>query len=239
MSSLEFLFEGFAKAVELIFTLNPYVISVTQVQLKVSGIAVLLSALTAIALATLISFRKFVGKGLLITIINTFMGLPPVIVGLVVFILLSTSGPLGFLNLIYTPTAMIITQYILATPIITGVAISAIGSVEKEIGDTALTLGASKLDMTWLVIKEAKLGIITAILAGFGRAIAEVGSILIVGGNIAFADGTSYTRTLTTAITIETAMGNFATAIALGIILISLALAANFAVNILQRRTED
>jgi tungstate transport system permease protein len=193
--------------------------------------------------AVFLSFKKFRARQLLITVINTGMGFPPVFVGLIVYIFLTRNGPFGFLDLIYTPWAMILAQYILATPIITGVAFSAIRGVEKVIGDTALTLGASRLDMAWLVVKEARFGIITAILAGFGRAIAEVGAILIVGGNIALTKilpsgeivEVSYTRTLTTAITVETRMGELASALALGIILICLAFVVNLITNAFSR----
>jgi tungstate transport system permease protein len=234
-SSLEFLFAGVIQAVDLIIRMDPYVVSVTKVQLMVSGLAVILSAFTAIALASAISFSEFRGKDLLKTIINTSMGLPPVAVGLVVFLFLTRNGPIGFLDLIYTPAAMIIAQYILATPIITGISISAIEGIPKKIWDTAYTLGGTKLDVSLQVLKEARLGIITAILAGFGRAIAEVGAILTVGGNIVHQlyqggvlQDVSYTRTLTTAITVETRQGNIPEAIAFGIILLILSFFVNF-----------
>ncbi|MEE8167480.1 MAG: ABC transporter permease [Candidatus Hydrothermarchaeales archaeon] len=239
MSSLHFLLDGVLKAIELMLSLDPYLLSATKVSLQVSGVALILSTLTAIPLAVLIAMKEFRGKRLLTTIINSSMGLPPVVVGLVVLLFLIRSGPLGFLALLYTPTAMIIAQYILATPIITGVAIPAISSVEKKIGEVAISLGASDLDVAILALKEAKLGVITAILAGFGRAIAEVGSVLIVGGNIAFLERgheISYTRTLTTAITVETRKGDFSTAIALGIILIALAFLVNLAVTLVKER---
>jgi tungstate transport system permease protein len=242
--SLEFLFAGIIQAVDLIIRMDPYVVSVTKVQLVVSGVAVILSALTAIALASAISFSEFKGKELLRTIINTSMGLPPVAVGLIVFLFLTRRGPIGFLDLIYTPAAMIIAQYILATPIITGVSVSAIEGIPKKVWDTAYTLGGTKLDVSLQVLKEARLGIITAILAGFGRAIAEVGAILTVGGNIVhqlYLNGVlqdvSYTRTLTTAITVETRQGNIPQAIAFGIILLILSFFVNFIAMWFRRRS--
>jgi len=236
MSSIEFLYEGLARAVEMILTLDPYVISVTKVQLKVTGSAVLLGVLFSIPLAALISFRELFGKGILIILIDTCMGLPPVVVGLVVFIFFISSGPLGFLNLFYTPAAMATAQFILATPIITGVTIAALSAVGKPIRDTAISLGATRSDVVWLVIREAKFGILTAILAGFGRAIAEVGAILIAGGNIVYWGGESYTRTLSTAIAVEADRGDIAAAIAFGIILLTIAFSANLCLNLLKRR---
>ncbi len=239
MSGLEFLGEGLARALSLILTFDPYLVSVTKLSFLVSGSAVVLSTATAIPLAAIIAMKEFRGKGILQTIINTSMGLPPVVVGLVVLLLLIRAGPLGFIGLLYTPWAMIIAQFVLATPIIAGVAMPAITSAAKATGKVALSLGASDLDVALLSIREAKPGIITAILAGFGRAIAEVGAILIVGGNIAFIESgheISYTRTLTTAITVETRKGDFSTAIALGMILLSLAFLTNLAVNLMRSK---
>lgn len=228
----------------LILSLDPYVISSTIGTLKVSGPAVILSTITALPIAALLAFGEFRTKKFWITLVNTGMGLPPVLVGLVVYIFLTRNGPLGFLELIYTPKAMILAQYILATPIIIGITYSAISGVEKSIGDLALTMGATRLKMAKTVIKEARPGVYTAILAGFGRAIAEVGAILIVGGNIALNKAlpsgeivqVSYTRTLTTAITVETRMGEISSALALGIILLLLAFSVNLLVSIIQSR---
>ncbi len=239
MSSLQFIWEGIGKALELILSLDPYLLSVTKVSMGVSGVAVILSTVVALSIAVLVAMRDFRGKRIFVTIINTAMGFPPVVVGLVVLLFLIRSGPLGFLGLLYTPTAMIIAQFILATPIIAGVAIPALTSVEKAVGEVARSLGGSELDIALLSLKEARVGIITAILAGFGRAIAEVGAILIAGGNIAFLEfghEVSYTRTLTTAITVETRKGDFSTAIALGIILVSISFIVNLAVTILKER---
>ncbi|MEK6978226.1 MAG: ABC transporter permease [Candidatus Hydrothermarchaeota archaeon] len=237
VNSLTFLLDGFVKALGLILARDPYVWSATIVSLKVSGSAVLLASLTAIPVALAISFWEFRGKGLLVTAINTAMGLPPVAVGLAVFLFLVPAGPLGILNLIFTPAAMVVAQYILVTPIITGVGLAAIGAVSPTVRDTAYTLGGTRKDVALVVVKEARHGIATAILAGFGRAIAEVGAILIVGGNIVYADGISYTRTLTAAITVETSKGDISTSIALGIIVLALAFAANLLASIIRRRT--
>lgn len=234
MSSVEFLIQGVLRGFELIFGLNPYIISITEVSITVSGTATLLAAVTAVPLALSISFLQFRGRQSLITLINTGMGLPPVFVGLVVFLMIVPVGPLGFLEMIYTKKAMILAQYILITPIITGVSLSAIRAVPQLIIDTVYTLGGNRNDAAFAALKEARFGIITAVLAGLGRALSEVGAILIVGGNIArtgslggIGEGLSQTRTLTTAITSETSKGDIPTSIALGIILISVVLFVN------------
>ena len=243
MGSFEFLLEGIVRAFELIVTLNPYILSITGVSIKVSGIATLLSALTAIPLAFALSFLRFRGRQAVITLVNTGMGLPPVFVGLFVFVMLVPAGPLGFLNRIFTPEAMIIAQYILVTPIITGITLSAIKAVPEPIIETVYTLGGREKDVVTTTLLEAKFGVITAILAGLGRALAEVGAILIVGGNIAYTgsvggigEGLSYTRTLTTAITSETSKGDISTSIALGIILIAIYLSVNLVAGFFRRQ---
>ncbi len=234
MSSVDLLFQGIIKAFELIISLDPYILSVTEVSIKVSGTATLFATLTAIPLAFALSFMHFRGKQVLITLVNTGMGLPPVFVGLFIFIMLVPAGPFGFMNKIFTPEAMVIAQYVLVTPIIAGISLAAIKAVPKPIIETVYTLGGSEKDAVIMTLKEAKSAITTAVLAGFGRALSEVGAILIVGGNIAYTgsvggigEGESYTRTLTTAITTETSKADIPTSIALGIILISLYLSVN------------
>ncbi len=243
MSSADFLTQGIIRAFELIFSLNPYILSITGVSIKVSGTATILATLTAIPLAFAITFLNFRGKQALITLINTGMGLPSVFVGLFVFVMFVPAGPLGLLNMIYTQKAMILAQYILITPVISGISLAAIKAVPQPIIETVYTLGGSEKDAVFAILREAKFGIITAVLAGLGRALAEVGAILIVGGNIALTgsvggigEGLSETRTLTTAITSETSKGDISTSIALGIILISLVLSVNILANFFQRR---
>jgi tungstate transport system permease protein len=243
MSSADFLVQGIIKAFELIFSLNTYIMSITGVSIRVSGTATLIAAFTAIPLAFAISFIEFRGKQALITLINTGMGLPPVFVGLFVFLMIVPVGPLGFLDMVYTQEAMILAQYILITPIITGISLSAIKAVPHSVIETIYTLGGNEKDVVVATLKEARFGIITAVLAGLGRALAEVGAILIVGGNIArtgsiggIGEGLSETRTLTTAITSETSKGDISTSIALGIILICLVLSVNILANYFQRR---
>ncbi len=245
MNSTDFLLQGIIKAFELIFSLNPYILSITGVSITVSGAATILATMTAIPLAFAISFLNFRGKQALITLVNTGMGLPPVFVGLFVFLMIVPVGPLGFMNLVFTRKAMILAQYILITPIITGISLAAIKAIPPSIIETVYTLGGSEKDAVVTTLKEARFGIITAVLAGLGRALAEVGAILIVGGNIArtgsvggIGEGLSETRTLTTAITSETSKGGIgiSTSIALGIILISLVLSVNILANYFQRR---
>jgi len=243
MSSLDFLSQGIIQAFTLIVNLNPYILSITEVSIKVSGTATILATLTALPLAFAIAFLKFRGKQALITLVNTGMGLPSVFVGLFIFVMLVPVGPFGFLNMIYTKKAMILAQYILIVPVITGITLAAIKAVPVLIIETVYTLGGTQKDVVIATLREAKFGIITAFLAGLGRALAEVGAILIVGGNIAYTgniggigEGLSYTRSLTTAITSETSKGDISTSIALGIILISLVLSVNILANYFQRR---
>ena len=204
-----------------------YIRSIIRVSLYVSITAVVLSTLFSIPVALLIGFKDFRGKTLLTSIINTGMGFPSVVVGLVVLFTVSNEGPLGSWDLVFTPEAMIMSQFVLAAPVITGVSLAAVSSVEQNVRDAAYAMGGTRFDVALVTIKEARYGIATAVLAGFGRAISEVGSVLIVGGNIAGSDGTSVTRTLTTAIQLEARQGRFETAMILGAILVVLVLLVN------------
>lgn len=213
-----------------------YVISIVIVSLQVSLTAVGLSTLLSLPVALLIGYVDFPGKRILTAIINTGMGFPSVVVGLVVLLVLSNSGPLGGFDLAFTPQAMIASQFILATPVITSVSLSAVEGVEHSVRDAAFVLGGTKVDIGLAVLREARYGIVTAVLAGFGRAISEVGSILIVGGNIVFSDGQSYTRTLTTAITVEARQGRYEIGLVLGAILLVLVLGVNGLGSWIQRK---
>jgi len=199
--------------------------------LRVSATAVFFSALIAIPLGALIGLKEFRGRHLVVNIINTLMGLPPVVVGLFVYLLLSSSGSLAPLNLLYTPTAMIIAQLIMAVPIVMGITISSVRSVGANIVDTAVSLGATGWQLAWTVLSEARISLLTAIITSFGAAISEVGAIMLVGGNIRF-----YTRTLTGAVFLYTRMGEFGMALALGIILLALAFLINSVLTFLQLR---
>lgn len=203
-----------------------YIESIIYVSLYVSLIAVFLSTIVSLAIAFLVGFSDFRGKAFVVAIINTGMGFPSVVVGLVVLLAVSHQGPLGPLNLVFTREAMILSQFVLATPVITGVSLAAVTSVDVGVRDAAYVLGGNRLDVTLLTIKEARYGILAGILAGLGRAISEVGSVLIVGGNIV-TDGTSVTRTLTTAIQHEARQGRIETALVLGTILMALVLLIN------------
>ncbi len=204
-----------------------YVRSIIYVSLYVSGIAVAMSTLFSIPVALVMGFTDFPGKRAVKAVINTGMGFPSVVVGLLVLFLVSNQGPLGSLELIFTKEAMIMSQFVLATPPITAISLAAITSVSENVRDAARALGGTRLDVALVVIKEARYGIATAILAGFGRAISEVGSVLIVGGNITSASGVSKTRTLTTAIQLEARQGQYDTALVLGAVLLGLVLTVN------------
>ncbi|RLM57545.1 ABC transporter permease subunit [Halobellus sp. Atlit-31R] len=204
-----------------------YVRSIIFVSLYVSGIAVALSTLVSIPVAIVMGFSDFSGKQLVKSIINTGMGFPSVVVGLLVLFLVSNQGPLGSLELIFTTEAMIMSQFVLATPPITAISLAAITGVNENVREAARALGGTRLDVALVVLKEARYGIATAILAGFGRAISEVGSVLIVGGNITSASGISQTRTLTTAIQLEARQGQYDTAMVLGAVLLALVLTVN------------
>jgi tungstate transport system permease protein len=204
-----------------------YVRSIIYVSLYVSVIAVTLSTLFSIPVAVVMGFTDFLGKQFVKSVINTGMGFPSVVVGLLVLFAVSNQGPLGSLELIFTKEAMIMSQFVLATPPITAISLAAITGVDENVRDAAHVLGGTRLDVALVVLKEARYGIATAILAGFGRAISEVGSVLIVGGNITSADGISKTRTLTTAIQLEARQGQYGTAMILGIVLVALVLIIN------------
>ena len=204
-----------------------YVRSIIYVSVYVSGTAVGLSTLFSLFIAFVMGFVDFPGKRAVRAIVNTGMGFPSVVVGLVVLFAVSSGGPLGSLDLVFTREAMIVSQFVLATPPITAISLAAITGVSGDVRDAARALGGTRLDVALVVIKEARYGIATAILAGFGRAISEVGSVLIVGGNITSASGVSKTRTLTTAIQLEARQGQYDTAMILGAVLVALVLAVN------------
>nr|WP_238378331.1 ABC transporter permease [Haloarcula rubripromontorii] len=204
-----------------------YVSSIIYVSLYVSIIAVTLSTLFSIPVAIVMGFADFPGKQFVKSVINTGMGFPSVVVGLLVLFAVSNQGPLGTLELIFTKEAMIMSQFVLATPPITAISLAAISGVDENVRDAAHVLGGTRVDVALVVLKEARYGIATAVLAGFGRAISEVGSVLIVGGNITSASGISKTRTLTTAIQLEARQGQYETAMILGAVLVALVLTIN------------
>ena len=223
--------EGFGKAFSLILHLDAELLAIIVLSLKVSGSALVIATLLGLPLSAFFGFKRFPLKGVMISVLNTCMGLPPVVVGLFAYLLLSRSGPLGFMALLYTPTAMIIAQCILAFPIVTSLSHSAIISIDPIIQQASRTLGATPFQASFTIIREARYGIMSAVIAAFGRVMAEVVAILIVGGNIA-----GFTRVMTTTIALETDKGNFELALALGIILLGISLLINLALYLVQRR---
>ncbi len=201
--------------------------------LKVSGFALALATMVGLPLGAALGLRRFPLRGLAIAIVNAFMGLPPVVVGLFLYILLSRSGPLGFMGILYTPSAMVTAQFILAVPIVAALSQSAVVSIDKRILLAATTLGGNPRQVRGAVIHEARYGILSAVIAAFGRVMAEVGAVLIVGGNIAGA-----TRVMTTTIAMETDKGDFSLAMALGLILLGISVAINIALYFVQRRAK-
>jgi len=223
---LEEIYSGLLQALELIIARDPQVVEITMRSIFISLSSAALAGIICIPLGGIIEFREFWGKRALINLIQTFYSLPTVTVGLLVFLLISRSGPLGFLNLLFSQSGMILGQAILVCPIMIGLTITALGSVGSQIRDTAKSLGATEMQIIITVIKEARVAVIAAVLLGFGRALSEVGVAMMIGGNIR-----GYTRVLTTSIALETSMGNLELSMALGIILISISLGINLLLN--------
>jgi len=228
---VELIVQGIIKAFELIISFDPEVMGITWLSLKISGTATFISLFIGVSIGTGVALTNFPGKRLVISLINTGMGLPPVVVGLFVTIMIWRSGPLGFLEILYTPHAMIIAQAIIATPIVMGISLASIQNLPPNLRLQILSLGASRLQMVWVLIKESKLPLLAAVMAGFGGVISEVGASIMVGGNIK-----GYSRVLTTATVMETSKGNFDIAIALGIILLIVAFLVNLLLTHVQQR---
>jgi len=217
---LEAFIQGLIKAFHLIVSLDPEVVEITKRSLVISATSCSLTTAFAIPLGSLIHFAHFPGKRALISVIQTLFSLPTVVVGLLVFIIFSRAGPLGGLQLLFTPAVMVIGQVILVMPLMLGLVISALSGVDKAVPETAVSLGASRLQMGIITLREAKYAVLTAVIMGFGRAFSEVGLAMMAGGNIR-----GFTRTLTTAISLETSRGDIELSLALGIILLLIALA--------------
>jgi tungstate transport system permease protein len=225
------IWDGFTKAIELLISLDPEVMRIAGRSLSISGASCLLASLICLPLASLIHFNQFRGKRAVISTIQTLFAMPTVLVGLFVLVLFSRVGPLGLFRILFTPYAMVIGQILLISPLLLGFTISALSSVSRQIVDTATSLGASGFQTIWLVLREARYAVLAAVIMGFARAISEVGCAMMVGGNIKGA-----TRIMTTAIALEASKGDIALAIALGIILLFMALIINIALNRLQQR---
>ena len=221
------LFDGFIQALMLIFTLDKDLYVISGRSLQVTLTATLIASLIGIPVGSWLAVSNFRFRSSIIVLINALMGLPPVVVGLIVYLLLSKSGPFGVFNLLFTPMAMIIAQFLIILPIIASVSHRTIRSLWEEYRDFFVALNATRRQIIFTLNKDARRSLITASLAGFGRGIGEVGAIMIVGGNIDHA-----TRVLTTAISLETSRGNFNLAMALGIILILLSIMINFLIHI-------
>lgn len=228
---MDLILEGIAKAASLLISLDPEVLAITLLSLKVSGTATLISLVFGISTGTLLALSEFPGKRLLVSLVNTGMGVPPVVVGLFVTVFLWRNGPFSFLDILYTPTAMIIAQAVIATPIVTGITLASIQNLPANLKLQVLALGASRPQMVRILIKEARLPLLAGVMAGFGGVISEVGASIMVGGNIK-----GYTRVLTTATVMETGRGNFDVAIALSIILLLLCFAINYVLTRIQQR---
>jgi tungstate transport system permease protein len=230
---MDYLLDGIVTALQLIVTIDAEVTHCTLVSLRVSAIAILLASLVGLPCSFLIGIYDFKGKKTLITLVNTLMAIPTVVIGLFVFSFVSRQGPLGVLGLLFTPAAMVIGQFLLATPIIIALSFAAIQGIDPRIKMTALALGARSHQVIVTLLLEARYAIIAAVIAGFGRVIGEVGSAMMLGGNIR-----GYTRTISTAIALETSKGEFSLGIALGMILLTVALSVNIALRYLQQRSK-
>jgi len=228
---MEFILEGLRKGFHLLASGDAEVSAIVQLSLCVSTFATVVSVLIGVPLGGLLAIKRFPLKKVVISVVNTGMGLPPVVVGLIAMLFLSRNGPLGFLGWLYTPAGMVLAQVIIATPVITGLSLSAMQSLDRKFYLQMLTLGAGQWQALWVCLKEVKLSILAAIIAGFGSIISEVGAVMIVGGNIRHQ-----TRVLTTAVVMETHMGNFDMAIALGLILLSLTFLINIALTFIQQQ---
>ncbi len=228
---MELIWEGIKQAFYLVFSGDPEVWAITLLSLKVSGLATILSLFIGLPLGTWLALGKFTGRGFSLSLINTGMALPPVVVGLWVSIFLWRSGPLGDLHLIYTPAAIVIAQTIIAAPVVTGLTAAALQQLDPRLRLQLLGLGASRVQMVVALWREARLPLLAALMAGFGSVISEVGASMMVGGNIR-----GHTRVLTTATVLETGRGEFGMAIALGLILLLLAYLVNLALTGIQQR---
>ncbi len=228
---MDLIVNGIKEAFRLIVTLDPEVLSVTLLSLQISGSATLISLVIGVSTGTAVALSEFHGKRLVASVINTGMGLPPVVVGLFVTIFIWRNGPFGFLGILYTPAAMVLAQAIIATPIVTGISFAAIQQLPDKLRLQILSLGATRAQMVWMLMREARLPLLAAVMAGFGGVISEIGASIMVGGNIK-----GYTRVLTTATVMETSRGNFDVAIALGIILLMLTFAINYILTSIQQK---
>jgi tungstate transport system permease protein len=228
---MQLILDGLREAFRLLVTLDPEIVRIVVLSLKVSGTATLVALLIGLSGGVALAYLRFPGRRLVVAAVNTGMGVPPVVVGLFVSILLWRNGPLGMLELLYTPAAMIVAQVVIATPIVMGISLAALQALPEKLRWQAVGLGASRFQTVWILVREARLPLLAAAMAGFGGVISEIGASIMVGGNIK-----GYTRVLTTATVMETSRGNFEIAIGLGIILLLLAFGVNATLTRIQQR---
>lgn len=228
---MDLIIEGLKKAIHMILTGDPEVLRITLLTLQVSGTATLISLIIGIPFGTVLALKRFPGRDFLMSIVNTGMGMPPVVAGLWISILLWRSGPLGSLNLIYTPTAIIIAQAVIASPIVVGLTSAAISQVDPRLRLQIKALGATKLQYLWFLLKEARFSLLAAVIAGFGAVVSEVGASMMVGGNVK-----GLSRVLTTATVMEVSKGNFDVAIALSAILVLVSYLTTLWLTVLQQK---
>jgi tungstate transport system permease protein len=228
---MDLVWNGIRQAALLLVTGDPEVLGVTWLSLRVSGAATLISLVIGVPIGTVLALSRFPGRSAALAIVNTGMGMPPVVVGLFVTLMLWRTGPLGLLGLLYTPAAMVAAQVVIAAPMVTGLTVAAMQSLDPRVRHQLLGLGASRPQLLWSLWKEARLPLLAAVMAGFGAVVSEVGAVMMVGGNIR-----GQTRVLTTATVMETSRGNFELAIALGVILLLLAYLVNLGLTLIQQR---
>ena len=228
---MEMIWQGITEAIRLLFSGDPEVMEITLLSLRISGLATMISLLIGMPSGTLLALGKFPTRKFWMSLVNTGMALPPVVVGLVVSIFLWRSGPLGSLRLMYTPTAIIIAQTIIAAPVVTGLTAAALQQLDPRLEQQLLGLGATRWQVIWALWREARLPLLAALMAGFGSVISEVGASMMVGGNLRH-----YTRVLTTAIVLENSKGEFAIALALSFIRLLLAYLVNLLLTWVQQR---
>jgi tungstate transport system permease protein len=224
---------GLAQAIQAVLALKGELAGIVGLSLLVSGVAIVVAMALGVPAGIYLGLHRFPGRQFLVTLVNTGMGLPPVVVGLVVFLLLARSGPLGGLELLYTPWAMILAQLVIATPLVVGITLAAVQGLDPRVHLQILSLGASRGQHYWKLVQEARLSLVAALAAGFGAVISEVGAVMMVGGNIK-----GQTRVMTTAIVLETRQGEFAMAVALGVLLLLLAALFNWLFTWVQQRAK-
>src|SRR3989304_5332603 len=228
---MDLIWDGIREAFRLIFTGNGEVYEIALLSLTVSGAATGIALVIGLGVASFLAFRAPPGRTLALSVLNSGLALPPVVVGLIVAVLLWRTGPLGQLHLLYTPGAIVIAQAVIATPVVTALSTAALQGLHPRLRLQGLGLGASRWQAAWLLFREARLALLAAVMAGFGAAISEVGATIMVGGNIK-----GETRTLTSATVLEVQRGNFETAMALSFILLALVFAVNLCLTVLQQR---